>query len=316
MASSRPSRVHPPFKTKYRVTNWQEYDRALVQRGSLTFWVAPEAIAAWNAKPCGRRGAQPKFSDLAIETALTLRLLLRLPLRQTEGFLRSLFELMGLELEVPDHTTLSRRSLTLQAHSAARLPQGPYVLVLDSTGLSIVGQGQWAAAKHGNRGLRGWRKLHVAVDEFGQILHHELTSSTACDAHSGASAIHNAPGDLCCAIGDPAYDAGDVYAAAESRGAGTIIPPNKNASLERSRSPSRRAALQGIATLGRRPWRKASGYTRQARAENTIFRYKVTFGDRMHSRRFESQQTEATLAVNALNRMAQLGMPKSVAISK
>ncbi len=103
------SRVHPRFKTKYRVKNWTSYDRALVRRGDVTVWLSPEAIATWEPAGDGKRGGQLKYSDLAIETALTLRLIFNLPLRQTEGFLRSLFGMMGVELSAPDHTTLSRR---------------------------------------------------------------------------------------------------------------------------------------------------------------------------------------------------------------
>ncbi|MFT4542237.1 MAG: hypothetical protein ACI835_004704 [Planctomycetota bacterium] len=107
------SRVHPTYKTRYRVTNWADYDRALVQRGDITLWITPAAIKAWNAKPVGKRGAPRKYSDLAIETALKLRLVFRLPLRQAEGFLRSLLDMMDLSLEAPDHTTISRRSKEL-----------------------------------------------------------------------------------------------------------------------------------------------------------------------------------------------------------
>ena len=104
------SRVHPKYKTKYRVGNWAEYDRTLVQRGDITLWISTDAIDAWKPAPSGRRGGQRRFSDHSIETALTLRLVFNLPLRQTEGFLRSVLSLMGLDLDAPDHTTLSRRS--------------------------------------------------------------------------------------------------------------------------------------------------------------------------------------------------------------
>ncbi|MFT5155352.1 MAG: hypothetical protein ACI841_005363, partial [Planctomycetota bacterium] len=107
------SRVHPNFKTRYRVTNWADYDNALVQRRDITLWITPAAIKAWKAKPVGKRGAPRKYSDLAIETALKLSLVFRLPLRQAEGFLRSLLGMMDLSLEAPDHTTLSRRSTEL-----------------------------------------------------------------------------------------------------------------------------------------------------------------------------------------------------------
>ena len=101
--------MHPQYKTQYHVGNWPAYDRALVQRGDITVWLAPDAIATWEAVGVGKRGGQRQSSDLAIETALTLRLIFHLPLRQTEGFLTSIFGMLGLDLSAPDHTTLSRR---------------------------------------------------------------------------------------------------------------------------------------------------------------------------------------------------------------
>ena len=108
------SKVHPTDKTKYRVANWPAYNRALVRRGDVTVWVSSEAIAAWTPHRSGRRGGQRRSSDLAIETAMTLRLLYHLPLRQAEGFLHALFGIMRLDLSVPDDTTLSRRSQHLK----------------------------------------------------------------------------------------------------------------------------------------------------------------------------------------------------------
>ena len=131
------SRVHPKYKTKYHVGNWPAYDRALVQRGDITLWFAPEAIATWEAVGVGTRGGQRQYSDLAIETALTLRLLFHLPLRQTEGFLTSIFWMLGLDLSAPDHTTLSRRGQYLEP-TFRRAPAGADThLIVDSTGLSI-----------------------------------------------------------------------------------------------------------------------------------------------------------------------------------
>ncbi len=130
--SPKRSRVHPPYKTKYRVSNSAEYDQALIKRGSITFWIGSSVIKKWSAKPSEKRGGQAKFSDLAIKTALTL------------GFVSSIFELMGLHLDVPDHTTLSRRSKRMKVKLHAQKASGPIDLIIDSTGLSIVGQGQWA----------------------------------------------------------------------------------------------------------------------------------------------------------------------------
>ena len=116
------SRVHPQYKTKYRVKNWASYDRTLVRRGDITSWLSPAAIATWEPDRAGPRGAQRKYSDLAIESALTRRLLFHLPLRQAEGFLTSLFVLMGLDLRAPDHPTLSRRGRYLEL-SLRRVPK-------------------------------------------------------------------------------------------------------------------------------------------------------------------------------------------------
>ena len=158
------SKVHPKYKTTYRVGNWREYERALVQRGDVTLWLSAAATDAWRPSPSGRPGGQKRFSDVAIETALILRLVFGLPLRQTEGFVRSVLALMGTDLDAPDHTTLSRRSQQL-AVMLRRIPAtDPIHLIVDSTGLSIVGQGAWAAATHGGHGERRWKKLHLGVD--------------------------------------------------------------------------------------------------------------------------------------------------------
>ena len=183
------SSVHPKYKTKYHVGNWPAYDRALVQRGDITVWLAPDAIATWEAVGVGQRGGQRQYSDLAIEPALTLRLIFHLPLRQTEGFLTSSFGMLGLELSAPDHTTLSRRGQHLDL-PLRRAPAGAGLhLIVDSTGLSIVGEGAWAAAKHGGRGRRGWKKRHLGVDRSGVIVARALTEASVDDATTGITLI-------------------------------------------------------------------------------------------------------------------------------
>src|SRR3712207_7111 len=152
-------RHHIP-KQKHRVTNWAEYDAGLRARGSLTVWFTPEAVAAWQAEPRTTRGGQPSYSDLAIATALTLRAVFRLALRQTEGLIGSVVQLLGLNLPVPDHSTLSRRAETLEVPRPASGPSGePVHLLVDSTGLKLCGPGEWLVEKHGTRTRRSWRKL-------------------------------------------------------------------------------------------------------------------------------------------------------------
>ena len=167
--------MHPKYTTTYRVGNWAEYDRALVRRGDVTLWLTPDAIATWAAAGVGRRSGQLQSSDLAIETALTLSLIFHVPLRQTEGCLTSIFGMLGVDLTAPDHTTLSRRGQHLALALRRARPGTSLHLIVDSTGLSIVGEGAWAAATHGGRGRRGWRKLHLGVDGSRVIVACALT---------------------------------------------------------------------------------------------------------------------------------------------
>ena len=174
-------RHHIP-RQRHRVTNWAEYDAALRQRGSLTVWFTEAAIAAWKAEPRTTPGGQPHYSALAIMTALTLRSIFRLALRQTEGLIGSIIGLLGLDLAVPDHSTLSRRAETLQVFPRPRSGIGPVHLLVDSTGLKLCGPGEWLVEKHGTRTRRSWRKLHIGVDAgTGQIMATELTTNDIDD---------------------------------------------------------------------------------------------------------------------------------------
>ena len=148
MAARRSSRVHRKYKTKYRIRNSREYERALRSRGDLTIWLSAEAVAAWTPPKNGLRGGQRRYADLAILTALTLRLVFRLPLRQTEGFLDSLLSWMGLDLKAPDHTTRSCRNQVVEVQPLTRAHDGPIDLIVDSTGLKILGCGAWNVHKH------------------------------------------------------------------------------------------------------------------------------------------------------------------------
>ena len=169
-------------RQRHRVTNSAAYDAALRQRGSLTVWFTDAAIAAWKAEPQTTRGGQPRTSALAITTALTLRAVFRLALRQTEGLIGSILALLGLDLAVPDHSTLSRRAETLEV-SLPRPGVGPVHLLVDSTGLKLCGAGEWLIEKHGTRTRRSWRKLHVGVDaDTGRILAAVLTTNDVDDA--------------------------------------------------------------------------------------------------------------------------------------
>jgi hypothetical protein len=314
-------RHHIP-KQRHRVTNWAEYDAALRQRGSLTVWFTDEAVAAWHAEPRTTPGGQPHYSSLAITTALTLKAVFRLAYRQTEGLIGSIIRLLGLDLSVPDHTTLSRRAETLEVpRPRSDSDAEPVHLLVDSTGLKLCGPGEWLVEKHGTRRRRSWRKLHVGVDaDTGRIVASELTTHDVDDGSQVGPLLDQVAGPLASFTGDGAYDRTDVYGAVIERhpDALIIVPPRSSAvpSETAETAPTQRDQhLQLMAEHGRMGWQKACGYNRRALAEATIGRFKRVIGDGLHSRTDQRQATEMNVAVTVLNRMVELGRPKSVRIA-
>jgi hypothetical protein len=259
------TRRHHIPKQRHRVTNWAEYDAALRQRGSLTVWFSDEAIAAWRAEPRTTRGGQPHYSVLAIRTALTLRAVFRLALRQTEGLIGSILRLLGLDLAVPDHSTLSRRSETLELPRPCSSSGGPIHLLVDSTGLRLCGPGEWLIEKHGTRRRRAWRKLHIGLDaETGQILASELTTSDVDDGSQVEPLLDQITDPLASLTGDGAYDQTGVCdtVAERSPGAYVIVPPRSTAVLSEDvgTTPTQRDWHHlSIAEHGRMGWQKRSG---------------------------------------------------------
>ena len=292
------------------------------QRGSLTVWFTDEAIAAWRAEPRTTRGGQPWYSPLAILTALTLRAVFRLALRQTEGLIGSILHLLGLELAVPDHSTLSRRAETLEVPRPRSSPgTGPVHLLVDSTGLKLGGPGEWLTEKHGTKIRRSWRKLHLGVDAAtGEIVAAELTTNEVDDGSQVGPLLDQVEGPVASFTGDGAYDREDVYGAVAERHpeAAVVVPPRRDAvpSETAATAPTQRDRhLELIAERGRMAWQKASGYNVRAKAEAAVSRYKRVIGDALRSRTDDRQATEVAIAVRALNRMLELGRPKSVRIA-
>src|SRR5918997_2704680 len=230
-------RHHIP-RQKHKVTNWADYDASLRQRGSLTVWFTDEAITAWTAQPRTTRGGQPWYSELAILTALTLRAVFRLALRQTESLIGSIMGLLRLDLSVPDHTTLSRRAGTLElprprsSSAGAGCDAEPMHLLVDSTGLKLCGSGEWLIEKHGTRTRRSWRKLHLGMDaDTGRIVTAVLTDKDADDGAQVGSLLDQADGPIASLTGDGAYDQESVYSGVAARHpeASVIVPPRSTA---------------------------------------------------------------------------------------
>ncbi|MBK1660827.1 IS5 family transposase [Paracraurococcus ruber] len=312
-------RHHIPAQ-QHRVKNWGEYDAGLRARGSLTVWFTAEAIEAWRGAPCTTRGGQPCYSDLAITTALTLRAVSRLPLRQTEGLISSVLQLLDLDLPVPDHTTLSRRAETLEVLRPKADSETVHLLV-DSTGLKLCGPGEWLVEKHGSKRRRGWRKLHLATDaDTGRIVAALLTDKDADDGGQVGALLEKVEGPVASFTADGAYDRDDVYAAVTTRHpeAAVIVPPRANtvSSDAVETAPTQRDChLQIIAERGRMGWQRASGYNDRALIEADISRWKCVIGDGLRSQTDGRQATEVAIAADVLNRMLELGRPEYLRIA-
>ncbi len=311
------SRRHKIPKAKYRVTNWPEYDAALVRRGSLTVWITEEAIAAWQAPATGKRGGQPIYSAIAIETGLAVRLVFNQPLRQTEGLLRSMADILKIDIAIPDHTTLSRRGggLTILPKGIGRTE--PLHLLVDSTGLKIYGEGEWLDQKHGIRSRRRWRKLHLGVDaDTHEIVAAELTSDDVGEISELPDLLDQIEADVASMTADGAYDGQVVYDAVAERHpeAVVIIPPRITSVADEMTATQRDKHLTTIAEHGRMSWQRSSGYNRRSLVETAMFRYKTVIGRRLHARTLPNQRTEAKVGCNVLNRMTGLGMPVSARI--
>lgn len=314
----------PRSKKVYHVRNWSEYDQALVNRYSLTIWVSEDIRENWKYDGPKQRGAQYEYSDQAIESMLTLKEIFQLTNRGAEGFVRSLFEMMGIELPVPDHTTLSIRGKHLQVE-LPRKAKGRINIVMDSSGLKMYGEGEWKVRKHGWGKHRSWFKFHLMIEPVsGEIQAVDLTGADGNDTKSVEPMLAQLDPalEIDTAIGDGGYDTWEVYDVIKARAPDTqvIIPPKKNAKIKQhgncKQPPLQRdEALRAIRKSSRKAWKMQSGYHQRSLAETAIFRFKTIFGDHLSTRSRETQTVQVRIRCKVLNQMTHLCMPLSSPVS-
>ena len=306
----------PTPKKRYRTTNWKQYNSSLKARGSLTIWL--DKKMSWFAAASGKRGRSPKFSDAAIQFCLTLKNLFGLALRQSTGLVQSVLQLSGLAWPAPDFSTLCRRQLGLNVQVPYTRSQGGLHLLVDSTGIKFLGEGEWKCKKHGPERRRQWRKLHIGIDaQTLQIRAICVTSNNVSDAAVLPDLLQQLPEDeaLESLTGDGAYDTQPVYEAVIQRGAVPIIPPRKNARIRKGDAFAyRNAALVACRRLGRRIWKVWSGYHRRSLVETKMNCIK-RLGERAMSRTFERQVNELHIRAAILNRFTELGRPQTAAVA-
>jgi hypothetical protein len=309
-------------KGLYRVRNWSEYDQALVQRGSITFWLTDDFEQTWLYKGEKQRGSQFDYSDKAIEIMLTIKEVFHQTNREVEGFVHSLFEMMYVNLPVPDHTTLSRRGKTLKV-KLPRRTSGRLNLVLDSTGMKIYGEGEWKVRKHGYSKHRTWRKLHLGADpDSSEIQAVLLTENSISDDTVVKDMLAQIEQTLLACAADGAYDKRKVYDALNEHSpkVDILIPPRKNARIwqhgnSKEEPLKRDENLRYIRNQGRKQWKQDSGYHMRSLAETIMFRLKIIFGDKLSTRLLGTQSTQALIRCLALNKMTQLGLPESYLVA-
>ena len=244
-----------PAPQKYRTTNWNTYNEALKSRGSLLIWLDPKMN--WHGQPSGKRGRSQTFSDEAIQFCLSIKCLFNLPLRQAMGMAQSLLRLAGLHWPVPDYSTVSRRQKTLQVAIGATPTTTGLHLLVDSTGIKMLGEGEWKTKKHGADYRRQWRKVHLGIDASTlEIRAMEVTDNSIGDAPVLPALLDQIPADesIASVSGDGAYDIKDCYEAIALRAAHAIIPTRKNAKpwkANRCGANARNEILHTTRRLGR-----------------------------------------------------------------
>lgn len=312
-------------KKKYKVRNWKEYNESLVRRGSLEFWIERGIAEVWQEGDTiiirKKRGGQRQYSDQAIELCRLVGKVFHQRLRQTEGFVRSIFSQAEIRLEVPDYSTLCRRGVQLQVQLPLQQKE-TVVAILDSTGLKVYGEGEWKVRKHGYSKHRQWMKAHVSIDCDGEIRAMRLTDNSVDDATAGVELLQQQATDTIVEVGgDGAYDKRNFYQACKDQGVDSIlIPPRKDARIwvhgnSRGEKHPRDENLRAIRATTRGMWKQESGYHIRSKVETTMFRTKTIFGEKLTARSVENQETELAIMAKALNLMLYNGMPDSYAVS-
>lgn len=301
----------------YRVRNWPHYNKSLINRGSITFWIDEKSINGWyeTRVSCKKRGRPRKYSDIAILTILILKQVYSRTLRASQGLTQSLFKLMQLNLDVPCYTRLSCRQSSVTLPKLPKLNESIH-LVVDSSGLKIYGEGEWKVRQHGYDKRRTWRKIHLGMDEKSKLIVTTLVTENNCsDDKKLPELLDGYDGNVHQVSADGAYDSHNCFNDITRRGARAAIPPQPNPQ-HKPKTPTqikqpRDKVVWEIQEKGRKEWKQESGYHRRSLVENAFYRYKQIFGDKLSSRKLVNQQVEAILRCHVLNRMTLGGMPIS-----
>ncbi|QKT98896.1 IS5 family transposase [Acinetobacter lwoffii] len=296
----------------YRTTNWSSYNSALINRGNLSIWFDPKT--QWYAQPKGKHGRNQTYSDTAIQCCLMIKSLFRLSLRMVTGFVQSLIHLCRLDWTAPDYSTICRRQKHIDIAINYQKSSNGLQLLVDSTGLKFLGEGEWKRKKHQPEYRRQLRKLHIGIDtETLQIRAIQLTTNNVSDSQVLGDLLDQIPQDeqIDSVYTDGAYDTKQCRQVIADRQAHAVIPPRKNAKPwkdTKSSSLDRNELLRTVKRLGRTIWKNWSGYHRRSLIETKMHCIKL-LGDKLRARNFQSQVNEIHARVAVLNKFTDLGRP-------
>lgn len=305
-------------KVIYKPRSWRDYNKALIQRGSLFLWINEEILEHWRAPPIKQRGAPRRYSDLAIKTILELKFLFNLTLRAAQGLFESLFKLLGIDIPVPNYSTLSRRLRKLESELKTDNSNEAVSLAIDSSGLKVYGEGEWKVRIHGYSKRRTWRKFHLGIDINNQTIRAAtVTTNDFKDSEVFEETISQITNPINDIIGDGAYDSKNCYDTCQAINANPIFPPREGAVIHqhgnsKAEPLARDQAVRDVRALGKKGWKEKSDYHRRSLAETAMFRFKKQFTAELKSRNFDNQANEVFIKCGILNQFAKIGLANSV----
>ncbi|RDH41318.1 IS5 family transposase [Zooshikella ganghwensis] len=314
------SKRHHIPKQRYKLVNWSEYNQALKNRGRIDLWLSDDIETWWthSDRVYDGTGSSQHYTDQAILTCHELRVIFKIPLRQLEGLVDSLFETMGLPLKCPHYSLLSKRLAGLNIPSprykkGVQRDERTVAIAFDSTGLKRYGRDEWHQEKHKVSSKRSWRKLHLGVGDDHVIYSTVLTDKNTMDDAATEALCDQIEEEVSMVSADRAYDENHVYKTVEAHfpEADIIIPPKDYLHYNENHHPKRCAHMIEIAAKGQQTWQQHHQYGKRSGSETAMQRYKRTFGNQLHAREMSNQEIEVMIACGVLNRFTSLGMPQS-----
>ena len=318
------SKRHHIPKQCYKVGNWCEYKNALRQRGRLGFWINDdvEECLYHPDRVFDGTGSSQIYTDTAILICHEIIVTFRLPLRQTERFINSPFDMAEPPQTCTHYSLLSKRLAQLDIKAPSHLKRSrteddTVAIAIDSTGLKRYGRDEWHQEKHQVASKASWRKLHLGVGDDHYIYASLLTDKNTIDYRVVEPLCEQIQLGVNHVSADKMYDDNLVYETLENHfpEADVVIPIREGLYYDESHHPIRCRNQIEIAAKGKIAWQRSHQYGKRNVSEMAMQRYKRTFGNRLHARELANQKMETMIACGVLNRFTGLGMPKSYRVT-